>query len=60
MQLIAGNDFTPADLQLADTDNSGNLSRYIFILNETAAKKIGWTPQEALGKTIMNGEKPAQ
>jgi len=58
MQLIAGNDFTPADLQLADTDNSGNLSRYIFILNETAAKKIGWTPQEALGKTIMKGEKP--
>jgi putative ABC transport system permease protein len=58
MQLVAGTDFTPADVLSADTDNNGNLTRYIFILNETAAKKIGWTPQEAIGKTVMKGEKP--
>ena len=26
-----------------------------YIINETLAKKIGWTPQQAIGKTIEKG-----
>jgi putative ABC transport system permease protein len=55
MQLVAGTDFTPADLLSMDTSNDGKNSRYTFILNETAVKKIGWTPQEAIGKTVAKG-----
>lgn len=45
MQIVAGSDYTLSDL--ADTSNI-----YSYMLNETAVKKIGWTPEEAIGKTI--------
>ena len=41
MKFIAGKNFTWNEWK-----NDQNL----FILNESAAKKIGWTPQEAIGK----------
>jgi putative ABC transport system permease protein len=53
MQLAAGTDFTRADLSLADTSNKGKNFRYAFILNETAVKDLGWTPEQAVGKTII-------
>jgi len=52
MQLVAGTDLTMADLPAnrpLNPDSSHSLS---FIINETAAKKIGWSPEQALGKTI--------
>jgi ABC-type antimicrobial peptide transport system permease subunit/AraC-like DNA-binding protein len=52
MQLIAGSDFTRADLALADTTNQLKNFRYAFILNETAVKALGWTPEQAIGKTV--------
>jgi len=42
-QLAAGRDF----LKEYSTDKNAS-----YIINETAAKKMGWTPQEAIGKTI--------
>jgi len=58
MQLVAGSDFTKADLP-ANTAGPGDTTspRYRYILNETAVKKLGWTPQEALGK-IVNKQEP--
>ncbi|HEY4109153.1 ABC transporter permease [Puia sp.] len=60
MQLIAGTDLTPADLPAnrpLDAEKNQTLS---FIINETTAKKIGWTPEQAIGKKIVrygqNGE----
>ena len=41
-------------MQFDTSDDNRNL-RYSFILNETAIKTIGWTPQEAIGKTIAKG-----
>jgi putative ABC transport system permease protein len=55
IQLIAGTDFTPSDFQLMDTSNNYKNFRYTFIINEAAAREIGWTPEEAIGKTITKG-----
>jgi len=52
MELVAGTAFTPADLLKMDTSNDYKNYQYSFILNETAVRKLGWTPQEAIGKTI--------
>lgn len=53
MKLIAGSDFNKDEFKLMDTANNGKNFKYSFILNETAAKDLGWTPDQAIGKTIM-------
>jgi putative ABC transport system permease protein len=56
MQMIAGRDFQQSDFGMMDTtDNNANFQQP-FIINETLAKKIGWTPKQAIGKTIKKGE----
>ncbi len=52
IHILAGSDFTRSDLLLMDTSNNGKNYRYSFIINESAAKQLGWTPQQAVGKTI--------
>jgi putative ABC transport system permease protein len=55
IKLIAGNNFTLADEQqilLPDMEKR----KYSFIINETAARALGWKPEKAIGKRIsMNG-----
>ncbi len=55
MQIIAGTDFSMADMHLMDTTDNNKHYRYTFILNESAVKAIGWKPQEAIGRTIEKG-----
>jgi putative ABC transport system permease protein len=55
MHLVAGTAFTPADLMKMDTSDNYKNYQYSFILNETAVHKLGWTPEEAIGKTILKG-----
>jgi putative ABC transport system permease protein len=55
MQLLAGNDFTHSDLLLMDTTDNGKNFQHSFMLNETAARELGWTPQQAIGKRIEKG-----
>ena len=55
MKLIAGTDFVPNDFKLMDTTDKGKNFKYSFILNETAARALGWTPEQAIGKTIQKG-----
>jgi putative ABC transport system permease protein len=47
MEIIAGRNFS-RDFK---TDTAGTM-----ILNEAAAKRIGWTPEEAVGKKLDRGE----
>jgi putative ABC transport system permease protein len=54
MKLIAGSDFTAADLPANNRDTTKPSYRYI--LNETAVKKLGWTPEEAIGKIVNKGD----
>jgi len=58
MQLVAGSDFTTADLP-ENTAPKGDTTtpRLRYILNETAVRKIGWTPQEAIGKIVDKGDR---
>ncbi|MEP6614930.1 MAG: ABC transporter permease [Ginsengibacter sp.] len=53
MQLVAGRDFQPSDFP--DTDSTKNSNwKQPYLVNETLAKKIGWTPQQAIGRNIEN------
>ena len=52
MQLVAGSDLTEKDISdVAGEDQSKKT--YHFILNESAAKQLGWTPEEAIGKKMF-------
>ena len=55
MHLLAGSDFTAADLP-SNIGNDSNRADVRFILNEAAVRKIGWTPQEAIGKIVTKGQ----
>jgi len=54
MQLMAGRDFQQSDFAMIDTSDNYKNYHQVFIINETLAKKIGWTPQQAVGRTIEN------
>lgn len=57
MKLIAGSDFTNADLPASTAKLDSTQPRNRFILNETAVKKLGWTPEQAIGKIVSKGDK---
>ncbi|HLX92939.1 MAG TPA: ABC transporter permease [Puia sp.] len=52
LHLLAGTSFTHLDVIDASPTDSKNRF-YHFVLNETAAKQLGWTPEEALGKKMF-------
>ena len=54
MQLVAGRDFQQSDFAIMDTSNNSANFHLPYIINETLAKKIGWTPQQSVGRTIEN------
>lgn len=54
MQLAAGRDFQESDFALMDTSNNNENYRQPYIINETLAKQIGWTPQQSVGRNIEN------
>jgi putative ABC transport system permease protein len=55
MHLLAGKDFTVNDLpEITARDSTQPL--YHFILNESAIRKLGWTPDEAIGKRVSKGQ----
>jgi putative ABC transport system permease protein len=55
LQLIAGNNITRQDVTDASNEDYTK-SYYHFILNESAAKALGWTAKEAVGKKMFLGE----
>jgi putative ABC transport system permease protein len=58
LQIIAGRNLTAQDMKDASNDDYKN-NVYHFILNESAAKQLGWTAQEAVGKNMFLGnERP--
>jgi putative ABC transport system permease protein len=50
LQLEAGSNFTHQDIKDVEPD-SGKL--YHFILNESAARELGWKPNDAVGKKMF-------
>jgi len=55
MQLLAGRDFQQSDFAIMDTANDYANYRQPYIINESLANKIGWTPEQSLGKIIDKG-----
>jgi putative ABC transport system permease protein len=55
IQILAGTDFTEADAAAPDTTDNYKNFRYSFMLNESAAKALGWSADEAVGKIIQKG-----
>ncbi len=55
MQIIAGTDLNKQDV--LDASNQDYTKSYFhYILNESAAKAMGWSPAEAIGKKMYLGE----
>lgn len=55
MEILSGTDLTRQDV--IDASHDENDKNYFhFIINESAAKALGWTAQTALGKTLYLGE----
>jgi putative ABC transport system permease protein len=52
LKIIAGTDFNHTDVLKEDTTNQYKNYRYSFMLNESAVKALGWTPEQAVGKQI--------
>ncbi len=55
LQLIAGADLTEQDLKDASPPK-GVEPIYHFILNESAARELGWSPEQAIGKKMFMDE----
>ena len=55
LKIIAGSDYSLTDLQQFDTSNDGRNLNYSYMLNETAARSLGWSPEEAIGKLVSKG-----
>jgi len=55
LKLIAGTDFTKADVMQMDTSDENKNLKYSFMLNESAARALGWKPGDAIGKSISKG-----
>ncbi|MBB6327558.1 putative ABC transport system permease protein [Algoriphagus iocasae] len=53
LELIAGSQFSENDPKRSDLEEG--TERFPVILNETAVKEMGWTAEEAVGKTINLG-----
>ncbi|MCW3074566.1 MAG: hypothetical protein JWP69_1635 [Flaviaesturariibacter sp.] len=55
LTIVAGSGFSKADVAAFDTSNGGQNLHHAYILNESAAKALGWTPEQAIGKTVTKG-----
>ena len=51
LQLVAGSNLTEQDIK--DVSDEQKQKLFHFILNESAAKQLGWTPQEAIGRKMF-------
>jgi putative ABC transport system permease protein len=58
VHIVSGSDFTLADWKKMDTTNGFANWQTSYMLNESAVKAMGWTPGQAIGKTIYrSGQK---
>ena len=52
LTIVAGSDFTRADWLQLDSSTNPVEPHTTYMLNETAVKALGWTPEQAIGRTI--------
>lgn len=54
LQIVAGSDMTAQDMKDVSYQDQEKKT-YHYILNESAARELGWTPQEAVGQKMFLG-----
>jgi putative ABC transport system permease protein len=59
VQFLAGRPFRKNELRYAEASDVNPVARTHAILNESAARRFGWTPDEAIGKVIREPESRA-
>ena len=52
LHIVAGSDFTQSDWLQADTITNPTDPHTSYMLNESAVKALGWTPEQAIGRTV--------
>jgi putative ABC transport system permease protein len=52
VRIINGNDYTLSDWKQLDSVNNNRDRHTTYMLNESAVKALGWTPDYAIGKTL--------
>ena len=52
LEIVAGANYTRADWLQLDSATNPTDPHTTYMLNETAVKALGWTPEQAIGKTI--------
>jgi putative ABC transport system permease protein len=55
LKIIAGSDYNQTDVKQFDTSDGGKNLHHSYILNESAVKALGWTPQQAIGQIVTKG-----
>ena len=53
LQIVAGSNLGLQDVKDGEADSN---RLYHFILNESAARQLGWTPDQAVGKKMFLGD----
>ncbi len=62
LKIVAGDPITRQDMLNADPEGTSGgkdtvtKPNFAFVLNETAARELGWSPQEAIGKRMYMDE----
>lgn len=56
MEIIAGRDFTEQDTRDVSVDKREDAIHH-YLLNERAVQLLGWTPEEAIGKRLLIGDR---
>ncbi len=56
LEIIAGTDLTEQDSKDVAMDDTNKMV-YHFILNESAAGQLGWTPEQSIGKKMFMGDR---
>ena len=49
---LAGRSFRPNEIEFEEPSEENPLVRTVAVLNESAARRFNWTPEEAIGKVI--------
>jgi putative ABC transport system permease protein len=55
LQILTGSNLTQQDIKDASYDDYKK-NNFHFILNESAARQLGWTPEQAIGKKMFMGD----
>ncbi|HMH32021.1 MAG TPA: ABC transporter permease [Puia sp.] len=52
VRIIAGSDYNLSDQKQLDSANNNRDPHNTYMLNESAVKALGWTPDQVIGKTL--------